>query len=516
MDSAPADATFVLVHLSGTRRGTTELVEGEVVRIGSSADDEIQMRIAGSAVGPARYAVLHRRGGTFEVQATGGQELWVNGERVDHLVLASGDVLEFGRDGPVLRFRRYPPGRGAFKTLGEAFSDCLDCARYQPGVVWRKAGVFLGAMPGELATQTSRTFRLSVAGTLVLLVVGLVSLAQRTGRVERTLSHEVQQVRGLAGLLEEQRSDTASEAGTRAALEELQATLSAAQERIASLEARNSAAASAIAAAARSTVFLQGSFGFVEPRSGLAMRLALGFGGAPMRTADGEPLVTTEGDGPVVEIYYSGSGFVAAEGGLILTNRHVALPWESDESAAVVAQGWRPVMHQFVGYLPGLKKPFAVTFVDRADSVDLAVVRGDGPARSTAPLRLRAELPAAGEEVFVLGYPLGIQALLARAETSTLDAMRRSVGLDLWSAAARLASTGEIAPLATRGIVGQSSPRAVIYDAETTHGGSGGPVLAAGGEVVAVNAAVLPEFGGSNLGVPARDAIALLKRARRK
>jgi S1-C subfamily serine protease len=109
-------------------------------------------------------------------------------------------------------------------------------------------------------------------------------------------------------------------------------------------------------------------------------------------------------------------------------------------------------MRQFVGYLPGLKKSFAVTFVARADSVDLAVVRGDGAARSVAPLRFRAQLPAPGEEVFVLGYPLGIHALLARAETSTLDAMRRSLSLDFWTAAARLASTGEIAPIAPAGL----------------------------------------------------------------
>jgi S1-C subfamily serine protease len=512
------DATFVLVHLSGTRRGTTEPLEGELAHIGSAADADIQVRLAGTTPSPAHYAVLRRRGGSFEVQAAAGQELWVNGEQVDQLVLASGDVLEFGREGPVLRFRRYPPGRGSFKTPGEAFSDCLECARHEPGGLVRKTAVFLGAMPGELATQTSRTFRLSVAGTLLLLVVGLVSLTTRTVRVERTLSREALQVRGLAGLLDNQRADTASEAGARAALAELQATVAAAQGRIALLEARNTAAAHAIAAATQSTVFLQGGYGFVEPHSGLGMRLALGVGGAPMRSADGAPLVTTEGDGPLVEIYYSGSGFVAAEDGLILTNRHVALPWESDESAmAVIAQGWRPVMRQFVGYLPGLKKPFAVTFVSRADSVDLALVRGNGAARSVAPLHLRAELPAAGEEVYVLGYPLGIRALLARARSSTLDAVKRSVGgADLWSAAARLASTGEITPLATRGIVGQSSPRGLIYDAETTHGGSGGPVLGVGGDVVAINAAIVPEFGGSNLGVPARDAIVLLNRARRK
>ncbi|HUS98525.1 MAG TPA: hypothetical protein VMX97_17505, partial [Hyphomicrobiaceae bacterium] len=46
------------------------------------------------------------------------------------------------------------------------------------------------------------------------------------------------------------------------------------------------------------------------------------------------------------------------------------------------------------------------------------------------------------------------------------------------------------------------SEETVVYDAETTHGGSGGPVLDMNGSVVAINSAILPEYGGSNLGVP--------------
>ncbi len=79
--------------------------------------------------------------------------------------------------------------------------------------------------------------------------------------------------------------------------------------------------------------------------------------------------------------------------------------------------------------------------------------------------------------------------------------------------AARLAEGGYIAPPASRGIVGQATPATNVHDAENTHGGSGGPLLGMYGDVVAVNVAILPEYGGSNLGVPAAKVRALLEEA---
>ena len=64
--------------------------------------------------------------------------------------------------------------------------------------------------------------------------------------------------------------------------------------------------------------------------------------------------------------------------------------------------------------------------------------------------------------------------------------------------------------MASRGIVGQVSIDAIAYDADTTKGGSGGPVLTSEGELVAVNAAILPEYGGSNLGVPLAEITKLM------
>ena len=57
---------------------------------------------------------------------------------------------------------------------------------------------------------------------------------------------------------------------------------------------------------------------------------------------------------------------------------------------------------------------------------------------------------------------------------------------------------------------GQITAASVVYDADTTHGGSGGPVISLDGAVVAINAAILTDFAGSNLGVPAAEALRLL------
>jgi hypothetical protein len=126
-------------------------------------------------------------------------------------------------------------------------------------------------------------------------------------------------------------------------------------------------------------------------------------------------------------------------------------------------------------------------------------------------MQLAEKAPRPGDEVIVMGYPAGIQALLARADPETVRAIMEAEPPDFWQLARRLSADGLIEPLATVGVVGQVTPTSVVYDAETTYGGSGGPVLNLDGRVLAVNAAILPQFGGSNLGVPAAEALRLLR-----
>ena len=116
-----------------------------------------------------------------------------------------------------------------------------------------------------------------------------------------------------------------------------------------------------------------------------------------------------------------------------------------------------------------------------------------------------------GDEVIVMGYPTGLRALIAQAGRDFLTARQEAGETGFWTIAQLLSVQERIAPLASRGIIAQITANAVIYDAETTIGGSGGPALDSNGRVVAVNSAILPEFGGANIGVPVAEVHRLLQ-----
>ena len=109
-----------------------------------------------------------------------------------------------------------------------------------------------------------------------------------------------------------------------------------------------------------------------------------------------------------------------------------------------------------------------------------------------------------------MGYPTGLRAMLAQTGDAFLTELQEDGDLDFWDVAERLSKSDFIRPLASRGIVGQLTAATVVYDADTTLGGSGGPVLDMNGDVVAINAAIIPEYSGSNFGVPVEHARRLL------
>ena len=162
-------------------------------------------------------------------------------------------------------------------------------------------------------------------------------------------------------------------------------------ERVRALEAGSTAVSQIIARFSGSVALVQGRIGFQDPATKRVLRFTVAENGDPIRSPDGHPRVTLEGSGPPIDVPFAGTAFVVNRDGMLITNRHVALPWEDGAALpAIRALGLEPIMR---GYLSAATEPFDVRFLGASDTHDVAVLQGDGVARSTAPLLLSSAIP---------------------------------------------------------------------------------------------------------------------------
>ena len=366
-----------------------------------------------------------------------------------------------------------------------------------------------------------RRVRPEITTVMVILSLATAVLWISNIRFERMLEREQARVEGLAELIEEADRASFTREDFARARGDLEFVLADTAERVRSLEAAAGARERVIAEAAASIVFIQGSYGFVNPDTDRPLRYFYGQGDRPLRMPDGMTMVTTGGNGPIVNIFYTGTGFIVDQQGLLITNRHVAYPWEFEANAQFTLKaGFRADRRGFIGFLPGVEEHFDLEIVAASDSgADVAllrIVRLYPPDLDAAPFVVPAALaiaaadPDPGDEVVVMGYPAGVEALLARSDQRFAEGLLARGPVTFWEVGQALAIGGYIQPLSTQGIVGQVTNSMIVYDADTGSGGSGGPVLGLDGAVVAVNTAILEQFSGSNLGVPAREVRALL------
>jgi S1-C subfamily serine protease len=204
---------------------------------------------------------------------------------------------------------------------------------------------------------------------------------------------------------------------------------------------------------------------------------------------------------PTMRARISGSGFVVSNG-LVATNRHVAEPWYEDaESTALIDKGATPQLEKLLAFFPGLSTPVNITPLAWTADGDLAILQIDD---SVAAQRLRplpfAEKPSTpGELVTVIGYPMGILGMVAKAPPAVYE--RLAFRNDDQGAADELAALSLIRPSATCGHLGDVVGEKLVYDAPTAHGGSGGPVFNSEGKVIGINAAYIDGFSGGTLGI---------------
>ena len=294
--------------------------------------------------------------------------------------------------------------------------------------------------------------------------------------------------------------------------EELGMQLRALEARLRALESKEGQITEILARARSAVVYIRGTYTFVDA-SGRPLRHVLNEAGEPIADAQGVPLVDLTGTGSIAVTNYCGTGFLAGKSGELLTNRHVAEPWWEDEaSAPLLLSGLRPVFLRLRAFFQERAEPIPVEVLRLHEKQDVALIRTIGWIPTAEPLLLMpdSEPLEEGKAVILIGYPTGIEALLARLDTDERATVERATKGDYYLMVEHLARLNEVRPTITGGYLWEILPNTLVYDARTAAGGSGGPLLDHGGRVIGVNAAYLPEFGGANYGVPIRFGHVLL------
>lgn len=411
--------------------------------------------------------------------------------------------------------------RQAAEAAMEALSDDRNAKRRR---YWLIPAIFvLGAAAIVAGVSTVISNRHSRKDTL-----------QLRAEIARLNGGLLQQGELLRGVEQERASLSANSAeGTRASLkakteairkkiaasgdadnQSLEKQLQATENRLNRLESEERIAETIVHTYGPSVCLLHVVVGFRDKDSGQVIRIATDANGKPQVDDKGMISLETAGTGPPLQLDVFGTGFLVGRDGRLLTNHHVAEPWWGNkELKPLLDRGAAAFAASYTAYFPEATEGIAAR-VDRISAeADLATLKLQTAAPPhTALLQLddRSQASVTGDPVVLIGYPTGIDGILARAGGDVTRKLAEDAH-DVTQIVSQLAAQHLIRPTTTQGHIGDVLKDKIVYDAATTSGGSGGPLFNREGKVIGVNFAILTDFGGSNLAVPVRYADGLVK-----
>jgi DNA-binding response OmpR family regulator/S1-C subfamily serine protease len=343
------------------------------------------------------------------------------------------------------------------------------------------------------------------------LLASATRLRQENQSKPRDVEAEVQQLHDQSDTLKAQLSNT-TDAGN---VNELRHQLDETNGRLNKIEGESRIAQGIIKSYSRSVCLLHVSVAFRDKTNGQRVHYAgMNQKGEPIQDSDGNPVLSLEGRGPEVRADFFGSAFLVSSDGLMLTNRHVVQPWwKNDELAGITDEGMEAILADVECFCPDGQRPLRSSVDKISDEADLATVKValDDPKRVPLALDGRKDGAVSGTPVVLMGYPTGLDAILARTDDDTMQKIVATSGGSAGAIMSALAGKKLIRPITTQGHLGDILPDRLVYDAQTTSGGSGGPLFNEFGKVIGVNYAILRGFAGSNFGIPIRYAEPLLE-----
>jgi S1-C subfamily serine protease/DNA-binding response OmpR family regulator len=347
------------------------------------------------------------------------------------------------------------------------------------------------------------------------------------GQQQSSLFERMKQER--SSLEAQSRSDSAARDSLKAQSEDLRKKMAAAgggsdsdalkqqltetQKRLKLLENEGKVAETVVHSYGPSVCLLHVVVEFLDKQSGKPIQIAVDALGKPVVDDQGMVQLDSGGAGPHLQIDVFGTGFLVRRDGRIVTNHHVAEPWwKNDELKELLDRGAAAYALSYKAYFPGSAEGIPAKLDRISTQADVATLKLEAPVPPRATLLElddRRDATVTGDPVVLIGYPTGIEGILARAGSDVASKITDTQNVT--RIMSQLASQQLIRPTTTQGHIGDILQDKIVYDAATTSGGSGGPLFNRSGKVIGVNFAILKGFGGSNLAVPVRYANELLQ-----
>jgi S1-C subfamily serine protease len=511
-------ASGLVIHVSSGEDKHTEVLTDEHIRIGRTEDCDLRLRASDlprSAANAEVVLELGRTNGFYRVtdfDHTIG--ITHNGKPLEPDVeIKDGDEVRFHPTELMLTFfpiRSLPAviPSGPHETHVAPF---IEAAAIESAATARRddAKVFLREFTRELVREINTSTKLITFAIAVALVGGILYIGF-------ALFKEIQTTRRAMGDQSAQlvaQKDEAAKANKQ--LGELVRSNKDIRDSLSlAVKLRNEYGAG--------VCLIAGSFYYVEAGSGRPLRdpeAQMNESGAAVQSSGEQTSLTPEGKGPIAEFEFVGSGFYVGQG-YVVTNRHIAQPWLADDRAQSMSNAVKgqPRLKKLTAYFPDHPQPYVLKFKQAAPRDDLSVcmldvkdLPNDIPV---LPLESDSGAVAVGNSVVMMGYPSGLDRLLALLDDSESRGIQQRYGSNE-SLLGHLSETKRIQPLTTQGSITdlRFDVRRIAYDARTAEGGSGAPLFGPSGRVIGVNFAVFTENQASNFAVPIRYAIALLERS---
>ena len=388
-----------------------------------------------------------------------------------------------------------------------------------PAIFALSAAAVLAAVFMGISSRGSRRETRQLRAEIARLNSGLGQQGELLQRAEQTRSSILAQSRSASATRdslrvqsEDLRKRVATAGGAEA--DSLKQQLLDTQNRLKLLENERKIAETIVHDYGPSVCLLRVVVEFLDKESGKPIQVAADATGKPQVDEKGMVRLDVGGTGPHLQIDVFGTGFLVRRDGRLITNHHIAEPWwNNDELKELLDQGAAAYVLSYEAYFPGRAAAIPAKLDRVSSKADVATLKLEAPAPAhTAVLELddRGEASVTGDPVVLIGYPTGVEGILARSGS---DVAQQIAGRtqNVSQIMSQLASQQLIRPITTQGHIGDVLQDKIVYDAATTSGGSGGPLFNRNGKVIGINFAILKGFGGSNLAVPARYANDLLK-----